>query len=115
MSILKITKRANRFPQIIAATPKAADFLAQKHANRWMVAMIPLMSEDTGAMKRSTEIVKIATAHYGLQIGAFYWVYQNFGTVYIVGLFFVEESLEQIRKAFNDDLKNFLKYVSQFM
>lgn len=107
--MLRITKKVDRFARIIAAAPQAARELEREHTETWADVMIQIMPEDTGEMKRSTEVVETGSGRTAIKIGVYYWRFVNDGTIYQEGQFFVEESREFIRKDFLKDLKQFTR------
>lgn len=109
MGILKLTKRTDNFGKLIAASSKTARALELKHTKAWKTVMVQIMPEDTGAMKRSTEVVQTTRGGYGIQIGVSYWRFVNDGTIYFEGYHFVEESREFVRRGFIADLKGFVR------
>jgi hypothetical protein len=108
---LRITKKRDGFPALVAKAPAKARELEAKHAMRWASVMIQIMPEDTGAMKESTAAVTGSSGATGVVIGVDYWRFPNDGTVYQSGQFFVEESREFVRPDFVKDVKSFVRHL----
>lgn len=102
----KLIEKSNRFSGIMQRTSAKAEFLTEKHTTSMAAHMRGLMPVKTGAMRDSTETVKVAQNFWAIIIGQPYWVFVNSGTVYIQGKHFVEQAFERAKAEFDAEIRS---------